>query len=271
MCAQPPVGLPDATGTASVTGPLAWHHPPWPWGPHQPRPHPSAQARRLRRSRASCQGVTVSACRALWPTPPLPPRCPIPVDTSHHHRAPTALGFPEPFRLLPLMCPQEQGAGGLGGPGPAAVGAAGGACAAGPEPVTGHHLKGWGISVRGPRPREKPARLSRAQVPARGGRVGEQKRSCSQEAALGGGTGGPTCSQPSVSLLVTDCTAIEGAQYSPCGPPCPRSCDDLVVSLDSPDTPSWPLTKGHLVKRLSVALGSWPLTWCCVASSGGDG
>uniref|UniRef100_UPI004038E811 SCO-spondin-like n=1 Tax=Callospermophilus lateralis TaxID=76772 RepID=UPI004038E811 len=27
---------------------------------------------------------------------------------------------------------------------------------------------------------------------------------------------------------VTDCTAIEGAQYSPCGPPCPRSCDDLV-------------------------------------------
>nr|XP_045016023.1 SCO-spondin [Jaculus jaculus] len=27
---------------------------------------------------------------------------------------------------------------------------------------------------------------------------------------------------------VTNCSAIEGAEYSPCGPPCPRSCDDLV-------------------------------------------
>ena len=32
---------------------------------------------------------------------------------------------------------------------------------------------------------------------------------------------------------VTNCTAIEGAEYSACGPPCPRSCDDLVVSLGS--------------------------------------
>ncbi|XP_004594559.2 SCO-spondin [Ochotona princeps] len=27
---------------------------------------------------------------------------------------------------------------------------------------------------------------------------------------------------------VTNCTAIEGATYSACGPPCPRSCDDLL-------------------------------------------
>ncbi|GAB1290783.1 SCO-spondin [Apodemus speciosus] len=27
---------------------------------------------------------------------------------------------------------------------------------------------------------------------------------------------------------VTNCSAIEGAEYSPCGPACPRSCDDLV-------------------------------------------
>ncbi|KAM5255351.1 SCO-spondin-like [Ctenodactylus gundi] len=27
---------------------------------------------------------------------------------------------------------------------------------------------------------------------------------------------------------VTNCSAIEGTKYSPCGPPCPRSCDDLV-------------------------------------------
>ncbi|XP_016050982.1 PREDICTED: SCO-spondin [Miniopterus natalensis] len=27
---------------------------------------------------------------------------------------------------------------------------------------------------------------------------------------------------------VTDCTSIEGAEFSTCGPPCPRSCDDLV-------------------------------------------
>ena len=31
---------------------------------------------------------------------------------------------------------------------------------------------------------------------------------------------------------VTNCT-IEGAKYSACGPPCPRSCDDLMVSLGS--------------------------------------
>ncbi|KAF7482825.1 hypothetical protein GHT09_005844 [Marmota monax] len=102
----------------------------------------------------------------------------------------------KPFPIPSSDVPQGQEAGGLGGPGPAVVGAVGAACAAGPEPVTNHHLKGWGTSVRGLRPREKPARLSRAQVPAREG--------------------------------VTDCTAIEGAQYSPCGPPCPRSCDDLV-------------------------------------------
>ncbi|KAH0520309.1 SCO-spondin [Microtus ochrogaster] len=28
---------------------------------------------------------------------------------------------------------------------------------------------------------------------------------------------------------VTNCSTIEGAEYSPCGPPCPRSCDDLVT------------------------------------------
>lgn len=32
-------------------------------------------------------------------------------------------------------------------------------------------------------------------------------------------------------LPVTNCSTIEEAEYSPCGPPCPRSCDDLVVSL----------------------------------------
>jgi hypothetical protein len=38
------------------------------------------------------------------------------------------------------------------------------------------------------------------------------------------------------ALPVTNCSAMEGAEYSPCGPPCPRSCDDLVVSLVPLDT-----------------------------------
>ena len=38
---------------------------------------------------------------------------------------------------------------------------------------------------------------------------------------------------PPPHSAVTNCTAIEGAEYSACGPPCPRSCDDLVVSLGS--------------------------------------
>ena len=60
----------------------------------------------------------------------------------------------------------------------------------------------------------------------------------------GGGGGGrvtPTAVNPPGALPptphtpppVTNCTAIEGAEYSACGPPCPRSCDDLVVSLGS--------------------------------------
>ncbi|KAF5918971.1 hypothetical protein HPG69_016344 [Diceros bicornis minor] len=34
------------------------------------------------------------------------------------------------------------------------------------------------------------------------------------------------CLLPGCDL--TNCTAIQGAEYSHCGPPCPRSCDDLV-------------------------------------------
>lgn len=57
------------------------------------------------------------------------------------------------------------------------------------------------------------------------------------QGALGGSRPGwvthsalsPSCPLPTV----TNCSAIEGAEYSPCGPPCPRSCDDLVVSLGS--------------------------------------
>lgn len=45
------------------------------------------------------------------------------------------------------------------------------------------------------------------------------------------GAGSPRGSQPALAPpTVTDCNSTEGAEYSPCGPPCPRSCDDLVVS-----------------------------------------
>lgn len=52
-------------------------------------------------------------------------------------------------------------------------------------------------------------------------------------------------SAPAVpSPAVTDCTSIEGAEFSTCGPPCPRSCDDLVVSLGPLGTPTGPLIPG---------------------------
>lgn len=45
------------------------------------------------------------------------------------------------------------------------------------------------------------------------------------------GVGHPHSSQSLLSPSpVTNCTAVQGAEYSPCGPACPRSCDDLVVS-----------------------------------------
>lgn len=79
---------------------------------------------------------------------------------------------PPPQELLPLLSSQELGAGGLGGPGPAVAGAVGEACGAGCEPVISLHPRAWGITARGLGPKERPARLCRAQVPARMGGQG---------------------------------------------------------------------------------------------------
>lgn len=126
-------------------------------------------------------------------------------------------------------------------------------CGAGLEPVTSHHPRAWGISVRDLRPRGRPARLNHAQVPAEDGVVpGTNSKK------LGSSLG----RQAYVSNLlsahsvfpVTNCSAIEGAEYSPCGPPCPRSCDDLVVSLVSHLTFGCP-EKHPLGEQ--EALGSW--------------
>lgn len=67
----------------------------------------------------------------------------------------------------------------------------------------------------------------------------------------------PHGSQPTLSPSpVTNCTTIQGAEYSPCGPPCPRSCDDLVVSLAPseclPDL--WP--QASLCRRAGCGFGS---------------
>lgn len=65
---------------------------------------------------------------------------------------------------------------------------------------------------------------------------GQGARSRGRKAAGGfmgreAGAGSPRGSQPALPPpTVTDCNSTEGAEYSPCGPPCPRSCDDLVVS-----------------------------------------
>uniref|UniRef100_A0A8D2ECW6 SCO-spondin n=1 Tax=Theropithecus gelada TaxID=9565 RepID=A0A8D2ECW6_THEGE len=66
-----------------------------------------------------------------------------------------------------------------------------------------------------------------------GGGLRSRTRACDQPPpqGLGDYCEGPRAQGEACQALpcpVTNCTAIEGAEYSPCGPPCPRSCDDLV-------------------------------------------
>uniref|UniRef100_A0A8D0TL61 SCO-spondin n=1 Tax=Sus scrofa TaxID=9823 RepID=A0A8D0TL61_PIG len=66
-----------------------------------------------------------------------------------------------------------------------------------------------------------------------GGGLWSRTRACDQPPpqGLGDYCEGPRAQGAACQVLpcpVTNCSAIEGAEYSPCGPPCPRSCDDLV-------------------------------------------
>ncbi|XP_068828902.1 LOW QUALITY PROTEIN: SCO-spondin-like [Capricornis sumatraensis] len=66
-----------------------------------------------------------------------------------------------------------------------------------------------------------------------GGGLRSRSRACDQPPpqGLGDYCEGPRAQGAACQALpcpVTNCTAIEGAEYSACGPPCPRSCDDLV-------------------------------------------
>ncbi|XP_078198084.1 SCO-spondin isoform X14 [Callithrix jacchus] len=66
-----------------------------------------------------------------------------------------------------------------------------------------------------------------------GGGLRSRTRACDQPPpqGLGDYCEGPRVQGEACQALpcpVTNCTAIEGAEFSPCGPPCPRSCDDLV-------------------------------------------
>ncbi|XP_039109837.1 SCO-spondin-like [Hyaena hyaena] len=66
-----------------------------------------------------------------------------------------------------------------------------------------------------------------------GGGLRSRLRACDQPPpqGLGDYCEGPRAQGETCQALpcpVANCTAIQGAEYSPCGPPCPRSCDDLV-------------------------------------------
>ncbi|XP_004430689.1 PREDICTED: SCO-spondin [Ceratotherium simum simum] len=66
-----------------------------------------------------------------------------------------------------------------------------------------------------------------------GGGLRSRTRACDQPPpqGLGDYCEGPRAQGEACQALpcpVTNCTAIQGAEYSHCGPPCPRSCDDLV-------------------------------------------
>lgn len=109
---------------------------------------------------------------------------------------PLAPAPPNPFALfLLLLFPQKQAAGVLGDPGLAVVGAVEEACGAGPEPVTSHHPRAWGISVKDLRPRGRLARLSHAQVAAEDEWAKEQ-RVRNWESALGVRPRAPTYLSP---------------------------------------------------------------------------
>ncbi|XP_008064182.1 SCO-spondin [Carlito syrichta] len=66
-----------------------------------------------------------------------------------------------------------------------------------------------------------------------GGGLRSRTRACDQPPpqGLGDYCEGPQAQGETCQALpcpATNCTTIEGAKYSPCGPPCPRSCDDLM-------------------------------------------
>ncbi|XP_069932953.1 SCO-spondin [Oryctolagus cuniculus] len=66
-----------------------------------------------------------------------------------------------------------------------------------------------------------------------GGGLRSRTRACDQPApqGLGDYCEGPQAQGEACQAWpcpVTNCTTIEGTEYSTCGPPCPRSCDDLV-------------------------------------------
>ncbi|KAM9651443.1 SCO-spondin-like [Trichechus inunguis] len=69
-----------------------------------------------------------------------------------------------------------------------------------------------------------------------GGGLRSRARVCDQPPpqGLGDYCEGPGAQAEACRALrcpVTNCTAVEGAEYSPCGPPCPRTCDDLALCV----------------------------------------
>lgn len=154
------------------------------WSPWTPWSECSASCGPARRQRHHfCPSTPSVAPLSAAPTPLCPGpeaeeelcllpacdrECPSPVDQHMPWRCcKLAPGPTKPFNMPSLVVIQEKGVGGLGDPGPAAVGAVEEACTAGPEPVTSRHLRAWDFSARGLRRRGKPARLSHAQVPSR--------------------------------------------------------------------------------------------------------
>ena len=214
--ALPLVAQPSTIDTACTPNPRAGHHPAWPYCPCWPRRPFFAQALRERRSPASCWNVTLH---------PMEPRC-------AHRLAPAK---PNPHRCFLFYCP------GAGGWGPWGLQSS---CSrtcrgervpgAGPEPVTRPHPRAWGITQQ--RASDPGGGLPGTMVEVEEYRW-ESCRGHSGEASrelAGHGSDPHTCYPPgALPRAVINCTPIEGAKYSACGPPCPRSCDDLMVSLGS--------------------------------------
>lgn len=206
--------FPLCPASCAPPGPPAWS----PWTPWSECSASCGSARRHRhRFCARPPSVVLSSGAPLPPAASPAPLCPGPeaeeepcllpgCDRESHRAHDSTPGdscclvlAPQPQpgplpTLLPLLSPQELGAGVLGLPGPAVAGAVGEAFGAGLEPATSPHPRAWETTARGPRPRGRPARPCRAQVPARDGGGGKEQRqeSCRRLSGERGWGGQPT-------------------------------------------------------------------------------
>ncbi|KAG8508993.1 LOW QUALITY PROTEIN: SCO-spondin, partial [Galemys pyrenaicus] len=199
VSALPPVVLPDATGIDSVRCAPGRSPPLWLWCPHRLPPQLLVQALRLRRSPASCQGVTVSPGLGLHGLPST--WCCLP---STWCCLPSTQPSPPHF---PSAVPPGAGGWGPWGPWSSCSRSCGGGLRSWTRACDQPPPQGLGDYCEGPRAQGEACQTLPCPGTCQGrggsGGIGQQASGSS--------------SQPICSLLpVTNCSAIEGADTPVC-------------------------------------------------------